>query len=102
MAQRTKKGQKIHDEAVARWASRLKGPGKQVLTDLPDRKKPPKIGGKTPDIVVKRGGKVKLIGEVETRATVKTDKLQQETFKKAAKKLGAEFKLKIAKEKRRR
>ena len=102
MILRTKRGQALHDKTVARWANRLKGPGKQILADLPDHKRPPKIGGFIPDIAVKQGGKIKLIGEVETPSTVKTDRDQQEAFKTAAKKLGVDFKLKVAKEKRRR
>src|SRR3990167_6468891 len=98
MAQRTKRGQKVHDDAVAKWAENLKGPGKTIYADLPGRKKPPKIGSKNPDVVVKQRGKTKLIGEVETLSTVKADKPQQNTFRNAAKKLGAEFKIKIAKE----
>lgn len=102
MTNRTKRGQALHDKTVAKWADQLKGPGKQILADLPDHKRPPMIGGFIPDVAVKQGGKIKLIGEVETPSTIKTDKDQQEAFKTAAKKLGVDFKLKIAKEKRRK
>lgn len=100
MADRTKRGQALHDKTVAKWADQLRGPGKQVLADLPDHKKPPVVRGYVPDVVVKQGGRVKLIGEVETRSTLKSDLDQQQAFRKAANRLGAEYKLKIAKEKR--
>lgn len=100
MANRTKRGQALHDRTVARWANKLRGPGKQVMADLPDHKKPPVISGYVPDIVVKQGGKIKFIGEVETLSTVEADTDQQEAFKKASNRLGADFKIKIAKEKR--
>lgn len=100
MANRTKRGQALHDKVVAKWADKLRGPGKQVLVDLPGQKRPPKVGGDIPDVVMKQRGRIKVIGEVETLATVQSDKEQQNTFREAARRLGAEFKLKIAKEKR--
>lgn len=50
MAFRTKRGQAIHDKKVANWAARLKGPGKQVLADLPGYQKPDPVYGRIPDI----------------------------------------------------
>jgi len=100
MALRTKRGQKVHDQKVAQWVNRLKGPGKKVLADLPGYDKPVPVFGRIPDVMVKQGGKIKMVGEVETPSTVRTDKPQQDLLKRGAQKLGANFKLKIAKEKR--
>lgn len=100
MADRTKRGQALHDKIVAKWADQLRGPGKQVLVDLPDHKKPPVMRGYVPDVVIKQGGKVKFIGEVETSATLRSDLDQQQAFEKAANRFGADFKIKLAKEKR--
>jgi len=101
MADRTKRGQTLHDKTVAKWVNQLRGSGKQVLADLPDHKKPPAVRGYVPDVVVKQGGRIKLIGEVETRSTLKSDLDQQQAFRKVADKFGADFKIKVAKEKRR-
>lgn len=100
MANRTKRGQKTHDDKVSQWASRLKGLGKKVMADLPGYEKPDKVGGRIPDVMVKRGRKVVMVGEVETPASLKIDKSQQNSLKRGAKNLGADFRLKIAKEKR--
>lgn len=100
MALRTKRGQKMHDLRVGQWAKRLKGPGKTVLADLPGYGKPDPVSGRIPDVMVKQGRKVKMVGEVETPSTVKTDKSQQDSLKHGAQRLGANFRLKVAKEKR--
>jgi len=100
MAQRTKRGQKKHDEKVLQWANRLKGQGKKVMADLPGYEKPDRVGGRIPDVMVKQGKKVVMVGEVETPVSLKTDESQQKTLKSGAKKLGADFRLKVAKEKR--
>lgn len=100
MAKRTKRGQKTHDEKVNQWASRLKGPGKKVMADLPGYEKPDKVSGRIPDVMIKRGKKVVMVGEVETLTSLKIDESQQKALKRGAKNLGANFKLKVAKEKR--
>jgi len=100
MAFRTKRGQVKHDQKVADWVNRLKGPGKQVLADLPGYQKPDPVFGRIPDVMVKQGGKVKVVGEVETPISLKDDQSQISALKQGAKHLGASFRLKIAKEKR--
>lgn len=101
MAHRTKRGQAIHDRKLSNWVNRLRESGNQVLADLPDHPKPPIVGGRTPDLVVKQGGKIKVIGEVETPSSLKKDRSQQRDLREAAMRYGADFRLKIAKEKRR-
>ncbi len=100
MAYRTKRGQRVHDQRVAQWANVLKGRGKTVLADLPGYDKPDPVYGRIPDLMVKQGGKTKMVGEVETPSTLKIDQPQQESLKRGAEKLGADFRLKIAKESR--
>ena len=100
MALRTKRGQRTHDQKVGQWVNRLKGPGKKVLADLPGYEKPEPVNGRIPDVMVKQGGKIKMVGEVETQSTLKDDESQQESLKRGAQNLGADFRLKIAKEKR--
>ncbi len=100
MALRTKRGQKMHDQKVVLWVSRLKGPGKKVLADLPEYEKPDTVGGRIPDVMVKQGGKIRMVGEVETPASIKSDQGQIDVLKSGANRLGADFRMKIAKEKR--
>jgi len=100
MALRTKRGQAKHDQKVADWATRLKGSGKQVLADLPGYQKPDPVYGRIPDVMIKQGGKIKVVGEVETPTSIKDDQSQLNLLKQGAKQLGADFRLKIAKEKR--
>lgn len=102
MATRTKRGQARHDKKVSQWANRLKGPGRKVLADIPGYEKPNLVYGRIPDLMVKQGGKIKVVGEVETPSSIKKDSSQLETLEKGAKKLGADFRLKIAKEKRKK
>jgi len=100
MAFRTKRGQAKHDQKVADWAIRLKGRGKQVLADLPGYQKPEPVYGRVPDVMLKQGGKIKVVGEVETPSSIVDDQQQISSLKHGAKQLGADFRLKIAKEKR--
>ncbi len=100
MTIRTKRGQKAHDQKVALWASRLNKPGDKVLADLPGHEKPDMVGGRIPDVMVKQGRKIKMVGEVETPSSLKGDRSQQEALKRGSKNLGADFRMKIAKEKR--
>ncbi len=102
MALRTKRGQKTHDTKVSQWANRLKGPGKTVLADLPGYNKPDPVHGKIPDVMVKQGSKIKMIGEVETPTSLKGDDSQLKSLKQGAQKLNADFRLKMAKEKRKK
>lgn len=100
MALRTKRGQATHDKKVANWVNRLKGQGNQVLADLPGFQKPDKVQGRVPDVMVKQGKKIKMVGEVETPFSLNNDQFQLNALKQGAKQLGAKFTLKIAKEKR--
>lgn len=101
MYKRTKRGQKSHDDKVATWAIRLKKPGKKVLADLPGYQKPDKVGGRIPDVMVKQGNKIEMVGEVETPTSMGKDKSQIAALKSGSKSLGTTFRVKIAKEKRR-
>lgn len=81
MKKRTKRGQKKHDEAILNSMKYYKRRGFQVEADLPGMKKPSTINGRIPDLVAKKG-RQKVILEVETKNTIKKDKLQHQAFEK--------------------
>ena len=102
MARRAKKGQEAHDAKVAETAKRLSRQGYSVKADLPgsEYQRPKAINGRVPDIVARKGGKT-VIREVETPSTVRSDKSQQEVFRKhAEKKSNTEFRVLVAKKKK--
>ncbi len=96
MAKRGKIGQAKHDRKVESELEKLKSEGFRVWADLPNRAKPPKVGGVIPDIYAKKGKKL-VIEEIETASTKESDKVQQQKLKKGTEKLGGDFKVKIAK-----
>ena len=96
MTKRGKIGQTRHDAKVASELARLKDEGFSVKADLPGRARPPKIGGTIPDIVAKKGDQL-IVEEIETKATVNSDKKQQEKLRTGTKKLGGKFNVKVAK-----
>ena len=93
---RGKSGQFKHDNRVAKELTNLKEQGFRVWADLPGRSKPPKVGGVIPDIYAKKGKKL-IVEEIETKATINTDKDQQEKLRKGTKEKGGVFKIKLAK-----
>lgn len=96
MTKRGKTGQAKHDRKVRQRLDFYKEKDFRVKADLPDRAKPPKIGGRIPDIVAKKRKKL-IVEEVETPSTKNTDKDQQRRLREGTKKLGGEFKVIVAK-----
>jgi len=96
MSERGKIGQARHDAKVQQRLDLYKGKGFKVKADLPGRAKPPKIGGRIPDIVAQKGKKL-VVEEVETRSTKDTDKSQQEALRRGTKERGGTFKVIVAK-----
>ncbi len=96
MAKRGKIGQAKHDRKVQQRLDYYKEKGFRVKADLPGRAKPPKIGGRIPDIVARKGKKL-VVEEIETSSTKRSDKDQQNKLREGTKKLGGEFNVKIAK-----
>lgn len=95
MRQRSKTGQKRHDDGVRRTAEWYKGKGFRVKADLPGEPKPAAISGFIPDVIAKKGNK-EIIIEVETRKTSVTDKEQQKAFREyASKKKERTFRKKV-------
>ena len=95
MAKRGKIGQAKHDKKVQERLDFYKDKNFRVKADLPGRAKPPKIGGRIPDIVAKKGKRL-IVEEIETVSTKKSDKIQQQRLETGTKKLGGEFKIIIA------
>ncbi|MDP2736475.1 MAG: hypothetical protein Q8O59_01665 [bacterium] len=93
---RTKTGQAKHDKKVLQRLNLYKEKHFSVKADLPGRAKPPKIGGRIPDIIAKKGKKL-IVEEIETPSTKTTDKIQHDKLKEGTKKLGGKFKVIIAK-----
>lgn len=96
MTKRGKIGQAKHDNKVRKELDKLKGEGYRVWADLPDRVRPPKVGGVIPDIYARKGKKL-IVEEIETKNTLKSDQKQQEKIKKGTKEKGGIFKVKLAK-----
>jgi hypothetical protein len=96
MAKRGKTGQTRHDAKVQQRMKQLQGQGFRVWADLPGRGKPPKVGGRIPDIYARRG-KDLVVEEVETPGTLKSDKQQQEMLREGTTKRGGRFTVRIAK-----
>ena len=92
MAQRGKIGQARHDNKVQQRLDYYKDKGFSVKADLPGRGKPPKIGGRIPDIIATKKT-VKIVEEIETAATIDADRKQQLLLKNGAKRIGAKFRV---------
>lgn len=89
-----KKGQRKHDESVARSVVAYRQRGYSVRADLPGEKRPKKIGGFVPDIIAVKDQR-EVVVEVETGNLTKRDKEQRAAFQRYAdSKKGREFKLK--------
>ena len=96
MAKRGKIGQTKHDNKVRQELEKLKDEGYRVRADLPNRARPPKVGGVIPDIYARKGKKL-VVEEIETKSTLKADRKQQARLEKGTKELGGDFKIKVAK-----
>ena len=95
MAQRGKVGQAKHDRKVTQRLDYYKDKGFRTWADLPGRAKPPKVGGRIPDIYARKGKKL-IVEEIETLATKNTDTKQHQQLRKGTKELGGKFGIKIA------
>lgn len=84
-AKRNPSSQNAHNNKVKALAKELKKDGYIVKADIPGYKKPAPIGKdkRIPDIEAQKRGRVKLI-EVETKASLSTDRKQQSTFRRSA------------------
>lgn len=80
---RTKTGQKKHDTGVLKAVRYYEDQGFKVKADLPDHKKPKKIGGYIPDVIATKGPN-EVVVEVETKASMEKDTKQREAFDKYA------------------
>jgi len=80
MGDRTKSGQRQHDQAVLNWVQQMKTAGFKVKADLPNIPKPVKIGGDIPDAVATKGKIIKVL-EVETPDSMVSDKEQRAKFR---------------------
>ena len=96
MAKRGKIGQTKHDQKVSQRLDYYRDRGFWTKADLPDRAKPPKVGGKIPDIYARKGDEL-FVEEIETPSTKKSDELQQQRLKEGTKKLGGKFKVVVTK-----
>lgn len=96
MAVRGKVGQVKHDKKVQQRLEKYREEGFRVKADLPGRARPPKIGGRIPDLVAKKGKKL-IVEEIETKSTVTSDREQQNRLRKGSKDKGGTFKVIVAK-----
>lgn len=96
MGKRGKVGQAKHDVRVQQRMDFYKDKGFRVKADLPDRAKPPKVGGRIPDIIARKRKQL-VVEEIETASTKSADKRQQEALRRGTKKLGGIFKVIMAK-----
>lgn len=90
-----------HDQRVKQETNKLKRDGWNVKADLPGMESPNPIGkdGRIPDIVATKQGHTRIV-EVETPSSVKSDKDQQETFRRhAAQKNNTKFEVIVTDEK---
>jgi len=95
MTKRGKIGQAKHDKKVQSELEKLKDQGFRVRADLPNRAKPPKVGGVIPDIYARKKSKL-IVEEIETKSSLNSAGDQLSKLKKGTKKLGGAFKVKIA------
>jgi len=95
MAKRGKTGQAKHDKKVQQRLDYYKKKNFRVWADLPNRARPPKVGGVIPDIYARKKKKL-FIEEIETPTTKDSDKKQQQKLREGAKKMDGKFSIKIA------
>jgi len=94
---RTKQGQAKHDKKVQQRLDQYKKQGATFIrADLPGRARPPKLGGKIPDLYVRLRGKL-VVEEIETKKTTASDKKQQDILRKETRKRGGTFRITTAK-----
>jgi len=97
---RSKGRQSVHDRKVSRIASGYKSQGYQVKADLAGRSRPPKLGGRIPDVYATKGRKTIAV-EVETPASVISDRAQRHDLRNwASRGKDRTFRYTVAKSKR--
>ena len=87
-----------HDNKVKQIAKQLEREGYTVQADISGYETPDGIGKNNyiPDIVAKKTSSIKII-EIETQSSLKTDKDQQEAFRRsAAQSRGTSFNIEVA------
>jgi len=87
-----------HDKKIEQIAKQLERKGYTVQADISRYETPDSIGKNNyiPDIVAKKTSSTKII-EVETQSSLKTDKDQQEAFRRsAAQSRGTSFDIEMA------
>lgn len=81
---RTKRAQTCHNGSVLRRAVGLEANGWSVKADISGFKRPPVLNGARPDIIAKKGKKIRII-EVETPNTRFSDRPQHRKLREYAK-----------------
>ena len=79
-----------HNKKLGNVVGGYKSQGYSVRADLTGHKMPSTISGKRPDFTAVKGRK-KVIGEIETVKSMKTDAKQRQAFRRYAKKTGSKF-----------
>lgn len=93
--------QSRHDEAVRRSAAQYEARGYRVKADVLGFDRPDPIRGRRPDLIAQKGREKKVV-EVETPSTLEADRAQQETLRRGAQAMGADFRIVVAKPKGRK
>jgi hypothetical protein len=83
MTKRSKRGQTCHNFSVMKRAVGLEANGWKVKADIPGYKRPAVMNHARPDIVAKKGKRVKII-EVETPETRFRDRPQHRKLREYA------------------
>lgn len=97
MANRTKRQQSKHDQAVEKTADYYRKLNFKVQADIQGFEKPDLINRKRPDVIAKKGKETILV-EVETKDSIKTDQTQIKTFQNYAdSRKNVRFRTKLAK-----
>lgn len=83
---RSKESQSKHDSMVRKDAQELKKRGFNVQADVEGFPRPDTIGGYRPDIIATKGGRKKIIEEVETPESkdITRSEKQRRAFKREA------------------
>ncbi len=79
-----------HDRKVRKIAKNYKKRGFSVLADVPGFKRPKVVSRRRADVVALKG-RSKVLVEVETKKSNKTDQAQQRDLKKIAKNKGYRY-----------
>jgi hypothetical protein len=95
MKQKTK-----HDQKVSNVARGYRAQGYSVRADIPGYKPPSNVGGRRPDIYAWKG-RDKVMVEVETPSSLRSDSGQRSSLRRSAHRRNARFRTVLTKGKRR-